>query len=260
MGGCSHHTGGIGVEQFRSSFLYWKRVPSRTARVFSEITLLGFALSAAAALFLGWLAVEVLDGDTVRFDNFVRGAVHSWASPLLTVVMKLFTLLGSGYALGVIVLAALLIFWEAGSRRSATILAITVAGAFILEQVLKAAFHRARPVPYFGLAAPDSFSFPSGHALLSFACFATLAALIAPGFANHRARVVIWTAAVIVIAMIGLSRVYLGVHYPTDVIAGYLTGFIWVFAVSRGDHYLRNRQQSRLPGSGTPREGSPAGI
>jgi membrane-associated phospholipid phosphatase len=218
-------------------------VPSRAARVFSEFALAGLVLSVAAALILGWLAEEVMEGDTARFDSYIRSVVHSAASPNFTSAMWFFTDLGSLPVLPAIIAVALVALWAFRWRRAAVILIVTLAGGVVLDEALKYGFHRKRPTPYFGIAPPHSFSFPSGHALFSFAFFATLAALTSSRLSKRRIRVAIWTMAVLLIALIGFSRIYLGVHYPTDVIAGYLTAFIWVRAISYGDRFFSRRER-----------------
>ncbi len=186
-----------------------------------------FGSAAVAALLLAWLAGQVVAGHTAAFDAGVRNTVHSWASPPLTAAMWFFTDLGSGIVMFVLTAATVLVFWRYGQKRKAWTFAVAMAGGLLLEILLKLAIHRERPIPFFGIEPPESYSFPSGHALLSFTFFATLAALAAPK------RVVAWIVAVFCIAMIGLSRIYLGVHYPTDVIGGYLTAFAWVSAMRR---------------------------
>lgn len=166
--------------------------------------------------------------------------------------MWLFTDLGSLIVLGSLVLAAVMILWYRGWRPAAVLLVVTMAGAAVLVEVLKVSIHRARPVPYFGIIAPHSFSYPSGHALFSFAFFATLAALATARIRALWARIIIWALAVALIGLIGLSRIYLGVHYPTDVIAGYVTAFIWVMAVARADRYYSGRRTERLHWGGAP--------
>lgn len=200
-------------------------------------------LAAGALLFFGWLADEVLEGDTVRFDNYIRSAVHQESSPPLTAVMLVFTAIGAPQVEAPLALAIFFVFWRKGWRRAAVLFVITLLGAGVLDATLKFAFHRPRPVPFFGLSVPGTYSFPSGHALFALCLYGILASLTAGRTPRVGVRVVIWMFAVILIAAIGFSRIYLGAHYPTDVIAGYAAGFIWVVAVSFGDrvHRLRVR-------------------
>lgn len=209
---------------------------------------LGFVLACLAAIFLSWLSEEMLEGDTARFDAYIRAAVHSAASPEFTSSMLFFTRLGSVAPLVTIFVATVIVCWIRHWRTAAVLIVIAMAGAAVLVSVLKLGFHRPRPAPFFGLAIPHSFSYPSGHALFSFTFFSIAASLLAPRIRRRWLRVVIWIAAILIILNIGFSRIYLGVHYPTDVLAGYLTGFIWVTALSLADRaYRRHHAKDSMP-------------
>jgi len=193
--------------------------------------LLGGFLIAATALFVfGWLAVEVLEGDTQKFDTFVRAAVHQHTTPALTWFMQGFSFLGSVAAVTTFCVLAIAAFLYFRQARTAVLLAVTMAGMAVLDVALKLAFHRHRPVAYFG-PTPASYSFPSGHAMGSVCFYGVLAAILAARARGRGAKLCIWAGAVLLIGMIGYSRVYLGVHYPSDVIAGYCAGAVWVGAV-----------------------------
>jgi undecaprenyl-diphosphatase len=122
------------------------------------------------------------------------------------------------------------VFFYFRLARLAALLAITMVGMAALEVALKLAFHRPRPVAFFG-PTPSSYSFPSGHAMGSVCFYGILAAILAARACGRVAKSSIWTAAVLFVGMIGYSRIYLGVHYPSDVIAGYCAGAVWVGAV-----------------------------
>lgn len=203
--------------------------------------IIGLLLAVGALLFFGWLADEVIEGDTARFDSEIRSAVHQDSSPPLTAAMLVITTVGAPYVEAPLAAAIFFIFWRKGWRRGAVLFVIALAGAALLDVTLKFAFHRPRPVPFFGLPVPATYSFPSGHALFALCFYGILASLLAERTSRGGVRVVIWMFAVILIAAIGFSRIYLGVHYPTDVIAGYAAGFIWVVAVSFGDRVHRLR-------------------
>lgn len=206
----------------------------------SSVTLFaGLALAAGALVLFSWLAEEVFEGDARHFDEQVRAAVNGYSTPTLTAAMRGVTYLGStAFVLSVCVGGAAAFYLMKWSRAAALLL-ITMAGAFVLNLVLKLLFRRARPNPFFGIAAPDSFSFPSGHTLLSFCLFGTLAVVIHRRVRSARARVAVWSAAAVLAILVGLSRIYLGVHHPTDVVAGYLAASVWVFAVALGDRLSR---------------------
>jgi len=212
----------------------------------SGLLLLGAFLAAAAALFIfGWLAEEMLDGDTQRFDSFVRTAIHRHATPGLTRLMLGLSFLGSVATVSVLCLVIVCAFLYFRRLRLAALLAITMLGMAALDFVLKLAFHRPRPVAFFGLS-PNSYSFPSGHAFGSLCFYGVLAAISAARARGKAAKSCIWIGAVLLIGMIGLSRIYLGVHYPSDVIAGYCAGAVWVGALGFLDKILMDRRKVEM--------------
>jgi undecaprenyl-diphosphatase len=124
-----------------------------------------------------------------------------------------------------------------------------MSGEAILGIVLKETFQRPRPQSFFGFVPPDSYSFPSGHAFASLCFFGTLAWLISKHQSGKLPIFLIWTAAVFFILTIGSSRIYLGVHYPSDILAGYLAGITWLVAIYLADHRLQpaNRPEADAP-------------
>ncbi len=192
---------------------------------------LGFLVAVAALLFFAWLATAVLRGQTADFDASVRASVHSWASPPLTEVMKGFTQLG---AVPFIVLLCALTVWRlvsGGRPRAAALLIIATVGGEALDQILKLVFRRPRPPTFFGYAEPLTYSFPSGHAITSVCFFGALAAILAVRTRSTALKTVLWSAAAALAGLIGLSRIYLGVHHPTDVLAGYAAAVVWLMAL-----------------------------
>jgi undecaprenyl-diphosphatase len=176
-------------------------------------------------------AAAVGGGSADRLDLAIRNGVREWASPALTAFMSAATHLGSVAVLVALFVISFAAFRIAGRRAEAARLAWTMAGAIVLENGLKFLFHRARPEPLFGLTAPESYSFPSGHALYS-ACFYGLIAWTLAGRAATRSqRIAIWASNAALVAMIAFSRIYLGVHYPSDVLGGLLAAAAWIFIV-----------------------------
>lgn len=189
--------------------------------------LVGLVCAVSFLILFAWLSEEVFEGDLQQFDFRVRTMVHAYSSPSLTRVMEALTFLGSIGFLSALFVLLVILFLARGMRSAAMWLAVAVGGSVILDLSLKLAFHRARPVPFFG-PAPLTYSFPSGHALSSLCFYGALAGLFSARIQNRVARIMIWVVSVTLIAGIGLSRIYLGVHYPTDVIAGYLAAAVWV--------------------------------
>lgn len=122
---------------------------------------------------------------------------------------------------------------------------IAIVGGVLLDEMLKLAFRRARPSVASEFITRSSWSFPSGHAMNSLVGYAMLAFLLRERLKNPRARVTVMIGAIILIAAIGFSRLYLGVHYLSDVTAGYLAGGAWVLACTTAERYAIGRSRSR---------------
>ena len=185
-----------------------------------------------ALLLFAWMAEEVLEAGTIRFDNSIRAAVHQRASPALTVFMRGITLLGSMEVLLPLVLIVVTFLLVRGKRYEAIVLSVTMAGGAILNMVLKLSFHRVRPDPFFDLATPASYAFPSGHALLALCFYGVMVRILSDSLKSREYRWMVWVGAVLLIGLIGLSRIYLGVHHASDVLAGYAAAIVWISAVT----------------------------
>lgn len=188
-------------------------------------------LAAVALLCFGWLTEEVLERGTARFDSSVRELVHQFAAPPVTAVFRFVTNLGDWPVVMFATLALLFFFLYRGDRDHASVVLVTMTGAGILDATLKLAFHRLRPDPFFGGAKPTTYSFPSGHALISFCFYGLIAGMLSFYLKKPWQRGLTWSIAAVLIALIGLSRIYLGVHWPSDVLAGYAAAIIWMGAV-----------------------------
>lgn len=213
--------------------------PARLIGTVIPLSLLGAIL----CLFLfSWLAHEVFEGETLRFDMAVRDWVHQFASPGLTRAMFGISWMGS-QGLVMLLFVSLIAFFAAHWNRAALWLFLSMVGANILIVTLKYSFHRKRPLAFFG-TEPHSFSFPSGHSLASFCFYLVLAGLLSARVHSAALRICIWIVAALMVAAIGLSRIYLGVHYPSDVIAGYLAAAVWVGTLLAADHMRSRRRNS----------------
>ncbi|HXG86290.1 MAG TPA: phosphatase PAP2 family protein [Pyrinomonadaceae bacterium] len=224
----------------RANFSF-KKVFVLILEFFGWKLIVGLTAAIAAVFLFGWLAQEVFDGATINFDETARDAIHRMATPFLTELMKIFSFLGSTaflVALGLMVAVAL---YRLKHKRGLVLFLITTLGEAVLLLSLKLSFRRARPEPFFDYALPSSYSFPSGHSLLSFCFYGILAWLITARMENRNLKILVWTLTASLILLIGLSRVYLGVHYPSDVLAGYAAGLVWVVTVALGDFFLTRR-------------------
>jgi undecaprenyl-diphosphatase len=184
----------------------------------------------AGALGGGALTVAFARGATLGLDPEVRTAVHSMASPGLTMLMRGITQFGSWAWLTTVTMCGLVLFGISGAVTRARLLLIATVGALVLENGLKLWVRRARPDPYFGTVLPVSYSFPSGHALDSSVIYFALATLLAPYFPRRAERATLFAITAVLVLLIGVSRVYLGVHWPSDVLGGWAVGAAWLAA------------------------------
>lgn len=197
------------------------------------LLLLGLLAGLGALALFGALTDQVLEQDAERLDNTILTILRLFESPELTAVAQGLSALGTEVL--AVFLLVLLIALAVQQRWGAVLgLLLVTFGAQMLNSVLKELFHRTRPAP---LADPladlipgQAFSFPSGHAMVAAAFYLFVAYLswrLLPGCW----RLFSVSLFLAIIGLIGLSRLYLGVHYLTDVVAGYLAGFFWTDAV-----------------------------
>jgi membrane-associated phospholipid phosphatase len=215
------------------------------------ITLLGtatavsLAVAVLGALLLGWLTEEVMEAGPRGYDLEFRNWLHQFASPGRTRAAFLFSLIGDQVLIAALILC-LIVFLLLRWRRAAGWMTVAMGGALVLDLAMKFGFHRPRPQPFFG-TMPHTYSFPSGHALFALCFFGVLAGLLAGRIDSRALQAALWTAAVVLIGAIGLSRIYLGVHYPSDVVAGYLTAAVWVSTILVLDHARVARNSRKQP-------------
>lgn len=168
---------------------------------------------------------DVLEKEVFSIDEWLTNYIYSFRSPFVTTIMMCFTFLGSVLFLFFLsITGTLYVFTK--RKKDAIIYFVILYSGVILNLILKFTFQRPRP-HHLPLIYEDSFSFPSGHAMNSFVFYAALSYFILRETKNATTAIFVSILSGIIILCIGLSRVYLGVHYPSDVIAGYLTGFLW---------------------------------
>jgi undecaprenyl-diphosphatase len=189
------------------------------------ITWLLVVLVAALAAF-GKLVEDYLTGDPiVRWDVEFAHWLHEHASSALVTFFKIVTLAGNAAVLGAIVFGVGFVLVRRGRANEAALLVLAFGGASIVNALLKLVFQRPRPELAF--VHLDTYSFPSGHAAASSATFATMAYLLGCRHHSTAARIWIGLGAAAAIALVGFSRLYLGAHYLSDVLAGISFGIAW---------------------------------
>ncbi|GGD86265.1 phosphatase PAP2 family protein [Aureimonas endophytica] len=195
------------------------------------LVLLG--ISGAIGFFI-FLAEDVAEGETLAFDRAVLLALRNPLDPQMPFgpgwfqeLMRDFTGFGSVGILSLVTLAAAGLLYIQHQRRSLFLTIAAIASGMVVSSLLKAGFDRPRPdlVPHGSITYTASF--PSGHALLSAVTYLTLAALVARVQPSRGLKVYIFALAALLTIVVGISRVYLGVHWPSDVAAGWAVGSAW---------------------------------
>jgi undecaprenyl-diphosphatase len=196
-------------------------------------TTFGIFILAGAAVAIGGtyafakFAGHVTSGRTQAFDDAVLRWIGQYRSPALEPIMLEITFLGTGTVVIAVVAVSAMFLWLTRHQYSAALLLICAVGAVILNNLLKIGFDRPRPQIFEWGSHALSSSFPSGHAMSAAAVYGTVAYLAARLQKRHLHRVLTLMAAGVLIVLIAGTRLYLGVHYPSDVLAGIVIGLAW---------------------------------
>ena len=211
------------------SFLNWLRASS-LVRVVGGFALAGLVLAA-----LGWLVTGPYKGAVTGFDSNIRYAMRQIQSPMWTSVLLTVTKLGSTWGLVIIGSIAGIAFVLLRWFRPLILFIVVMAGQVALHHGFKWLFARPRPPALINYPLAENFSFPSGHAIGALCLYGAIAWLVATRYENAAVKAGIAIFVVILILLIGLSRIYIGVHYPTDVVAGLIGAAVWTAAVMSAD-------------------------
>lgn len=187
----------------------------------------GAVLAIACSLLFVQLASHVQSGATQAFDEAVMRWMGAHRIGWIERSLLEITALGTGLVVMMIVVIAALFLIATQHRFSAFLLLVASAGGIVLNMVLKSTFDRPRPQLFEWLTVPSSSSFPSGHAMSSAIVYFTVAYLIARLEKRRWMRHLTIVGALLLVALISVSRLYLGVHYPSDVAAGVIIGLGW---------------------------------
>jgi membrane-associated phospholipid phosphatase len=224
--------------------------------------LVALAVLTVGAWAFGALAEEMAEGDTVHVDRPVANWLHERATDPLTEVLRVFTWSGNGGFLALVVLVGALVLWRRGLVTDALFLMLAFVGAEVITYGMKQGFRRERPFFEDPLATASSFSFPSGHSLVSLAVYGSIALVAARHVSSRRAAAAVLIAGGAWVLAIGFSRLYLGVHYLSDVLAGYAAGAAWLallyLALEAGSRYTSRYRAST--NEYRPKEKSPAAV
>ncbi|AMM94332.1 phosphoesterase PA-phosphatase [Peribacillus simplex] len=196
-------------------------------RLKQQLTI-AFIVSVLSLIGFSFIAFTISANEYLKFDEVVIALVQGLESPLLTSIMKFFTYIGSTSALIILSLFILFFLYKVLKHRLELILfSAVIIGSPLLNLMVKLFFRRARPDLH-RLIEIGGYSFPSGHAMNAFSLYSILTFLLWRHITAKWARVLLILFSMTMILSIGISRIYLGVHYPSDIIAGYLAGGFWI--------------------------------
>ncbi|MDQ0493429.1 phosphatase PAP2 family protein [Paenibacillus brasilensis] len=196
------------------------KLPISIALLTCMVCALGFAL----------IALWVSDHQVRHFDYMIITDIQQLESPAMTHIMKFFTIIGSGIPIIIIILIAMFVLNRVlGHRRELLFLVIAVLGSVLLNTVLKLLFHRARP-EINRIIEANGYSFPSGHSMTAFSMYTALAFIVWKHIPSRLGRILLTALSSLLIVAIETSRIYLGVHYPSDVLGGYFMSACWLAA------------------------------
>ena len=226
------------------------RTPTTLKRQPPEIWLLGslFLIAGLLLIFI-FIAQDVFEGETASFDraailafrsagNITQSVGPAWVEEAVRDV----TALGSIIVVVILSGAVLGYLLMLGRRGPALLVLISVAGGTALNDLLKYIFARPRPDLVLHTTQVFSSSFPSGHAAVSAVVYLTLGALLARDAPSVAAKIYVMAVAILIVFLVGVSRVFLGVHYPTDVLAGWCIGSAWALTCWLAANRLKNRR------------------
>lgn len=206
-----------------------------------------FALAVASFAFLK-LVSEMREGETRAIDQAILTGLREPGDPSnpigpewVELMFRDLTSLGSPSVLVLITVASIGYLWVDGKRAAALFVALAVPAGAALEGLLKLGFARPRPDLVSHLVDVNSYSFPSGHATMATIVYLTLGVLLARAQTRRRMKVYVMLVAVALAVIVGISRVYLGVHWPTDVLAGWCVGASWALACLLVETWLQRR-------------------
>lgn len=216
----------------------------------SRYIIVGALVALVLAAIFGLYSSSVGTNTWAGFDTGVQNAVRGWQNPALDLIFTIGSIIGGSEA--TIILAIITAGWLAWRHRyrMATLLVMTALGGLALNQIFKQFFQRPRPTFVDAgselVNKPSSFSYPSAHATSSM-CFFGMLAFLGYLYLKRPLWRWLWVALMaLIIASVGLSRIYFGFHYPSDIIGGYILGGFWLFSLIIGVNNFRRRKKPNV--------------
>lgn len=195
------------------------------------------------------IAYFIGNGKIEGFDLPIIAFIQGMEAPWLTTVFKTFTSIGSWYiVVPITLIVCFLLFFVFQHRQQAFLFAFSIVGTIALNELLKLFFKRERPEIYRIMDA-SGFSFPSGHTMMAFSLYAMITYIAWRNIKIVRGQIALLAAAAFMAFMIAISRIYIGVHYPSDIVGGIAISTIWVTIVITAYSLIREFQTSKKGGT-----------
>jgi len=204
----------------------------------AALLLVGFAVALVTTFGLVELHDEILKASFEQRDQSLQSWVHGFTRPVLTEVMRSLSWIGSPYMLAPSVALAAGLLWRTRQRDDAVLVAAAALGGVALDEVMKLHFKRLRPDVPWAFVHEHSFSFPSGHSVLAMVMYGIIVYKTQDKLHSKLAKATLMASAFLMVVGIGVSRVYLGAHFPSDVAGGYFVGAVWLAAVIGSDLWV----------------------
>ncbi|SDN67792.1 phosphatase PAP2 family protein [Bacillus sp. OK048] len=207
--------------------------------------LIAFIISLVCVVGFTITSLFISDHKIIDFDHDIIAAIQGLESPLLTKVMRFFTFIGSTPVVIVLMILVIIFLYKVLHHRLELILLISaILGSAVLNQILKQVFHRIRP-NFHRLIDISGYSFPSGHAMNAFTVYVIISFLLWRHIPSKWGRSLLICISTVMILAIGISRIYLGVHYPSDIIGGYLASGFWLAVAIWFFQYYKEKRYSK---------------
>ena len=211
---------------------YWPLRPAGQQNLSAAALGSLITLGLAALVGIGWalgLAVQELSRSQPAYDRWIQTFMVTHRDEWLTSIMQGVTLLGdSSFVIGVVCVVGVVWSYFARSLHPLILLVVTYLGARVIESAVKLLSHRPRPPIEQAVDHFTRFAFPSGHSIYAITIYGMIAALISLLSRQRQRRLAIWVGVTLIVALIGSSRIYLGAHWFTDVVGGYILGVAWL--------------------------------
>ncbi|MBT2727898.1 phosphatase PAP2 family protein [Bacillus sp. ISL-75] len=206
---------------------------------------IAFSISTVSIIGFSLISLLISDQKIIYFDRTVIDMVQGSETLVLTTVMKFFTFIGSAPFVIVLSLFLLFFLYKVLHHRLELILFVAaITGSAILNAILKQFFQRVRP-DFHRLIDIEGYSFPSGHAMNAFTDYGILSFLLWRHIPSRFGRGVLISVSMVMILAIGISRIYLGVHYPSDIIGGYFASGFWITTAILFFQYYQEKRYNK---------------